>query len=1155
MIKKLLIASSLLYGVQLKSQALVNKLSETITGQTDTVPLAPILKTANSSYVVSANQKVNSTQNDFKTTWLNGNIATVAQQLYNASTKKAFTTVTTSDALGNVYVAGSTYINGANGQDLTVMKYNSAGVQQWVKHYNGPGNNYDIASGIVVDNAGNVYVTGASVGLFFALVDYVTLKFNSGGTQQWATRYNFSNGIDIPAGITLDNTGNVIVSGSSSSSSINNNWDFATVKYNSTTGVQMQVQRQANTGNAQDKLIAQTKDNSGNIYTTGITSSNGINFDVQTIKYDQNMNLIWTQTFDGYGNFDQGTDIAVDNSGNVIITGYATRTNLSKELLVLSYSPTGALNWKSLKQPQFNSSNAEGIKVKIKNNNEIFIGGNFTIAGNQDIAILRFDNLGIQNLEKTYNGASNLKDQLLDILIDGNFIIVSGTTNNGTIDQNTTIRYEYKDFSATVATTTLGINYEANKIIIYFNKPSLKMNVINNRDFLFGRLSDFVQDSTCNKINTLINSNLKCQNFSTRKIFYDLTEADSLSLSRQGDYVKIPPFYGALIIETPSIFNVEFASDTLYSIKPDINYAVLNRLYPFTFTPNDPRYVSNFQSSLASTTTFPNADINCTAAWNFTKGQPYIKVGIYDTGVNYNNTDLSGVVAGGYDYYNNIGINGVDNTGHGTSCAGIIGAKTNNNIGVAGIAGGDIATSQSGVSIYDMKIATQNTLFVSNQTIGQAIIAGANSNGLALNVMNNSYGDDVNTNDRFLIDGINFANRNGVLFCAASGNSGLNSLAMPAGLKEQTILSVGSTGNNGHFQNPSNGDPYTPNHGNGLDMVAPGTSLLIYTTKSGVNFYGNFNGTSAATPHAAGAGALLMSYLNQPTPNWNNLTHEDCESILKKSCTDLSGFYGETVGYDQLTGHGRINAGNALSLIETPKYKIRHIDQSHFVSSSSKQVNTVVSNQQKYFEGDGVIATGNYIVDIFETITTLNYSIGANEQVLGSWPLYKASTGTSYYNPVITTTEPWYCEVISANNSQAILRTYTCLIKYNLLAQLINYTYPMNANNVNSAFSLYTYDPTAIGVKENQIEISTFNIYPNPSNGNFTIGLHSNSSSNSNLIVTDIVGTTVLANNNLKIQEGANTFNLSLNNLKSGIYFVTLNNSNTKSITKKIIIK
>lgn len=465
--------------------ALVNKISETITGQTDTVPLAPILKVAN-SYVVSANQKVSTTQNDFKTTCLNGNVVTVWSQLYNASNKKAFTTATTKDAAGNIYIAGSTYMSGLNGQDLTVIKRSSTGQLLWVKHYNGPGNSYDIAAGIVVDNSGNVYVTGASIGFLFALVDYVTIKINSTGIQQWATRYNYSNGIDIPTGITLDNSGNVIVSGSSSSSSTNNNWDFATVKYNSSTGVQMQVQRQVNAGNAQDKLIAQTKDANGNIYTTGITSSNGTNFDVQTIKYDQNMNLIWIQTFDGYGNLDQGSDIAVDNLGNVIVTGFTTRPNLSKELLVLSYSTSGSLIWKSQTQPKFDNSDAEGIKIDIKNNSEIFIGGNQTINNNTDMSIKRYNNFGQITLDRGYNGVANLKDQLLDMLVDGNYIIVSGKTNNGTIDQNVTIKYEYKNTFQGVASLAGGVKYVQDELIVRFAKQALKMPKINDKEFKFG---------------------------------------------------------------------------------------------------------------------------------------------------------------------------------------------------------------------------------------------------------------------------------------------------------------------------------------------------------------------------------------------------------------------------------------------------------------------------------------------------------------------------------------------------------------------------------------------------------------------------------------------------------------------------------------------
>lgn len=171
----------------------------------------------------------------------------------------------------------------------------------------------------------------------------------------------------------------------------------------------MLVKKQVNTGNAQDKVLAQTKDASGNIYVTGITSANGINYDVQTIKYDQNLNVLWVQIFDGYGNFDQGNDIAIDNNGNVLVTGYTTKSNLYKELLVLSYSPSGLLNWKAEKQPIPDQSNAEGVKIRIKSTNEIFIGANY-FSSNKDIAILRYNNLGENTLEKVYNGIFNLND-------------------------------------------------------------------------------------------------------------------------------------------------------------------------------------------------------------------------------------------------------------------------------------------------------------------------------------------------------------------------------------------------------------------------------------------------------------------------------------------------------------------------------------------------------------------------------------------------------------------------------------------------------------------------------------------------------------------------------------------------------------------------
>ena len=79
------------------------------------------------------------------------------------------------DNSGNVYVTGNS-IGTGTGQDCATIKYNDLGVQQWVRRYNGPGNDDDAAHSIAVDVSGNVYVTGWSLGSGTDL-DYATIKY------------------------------------------------------------------------------------------------------------------------------------------------------------------------------------------------------------------------------------------------------------------------------------------------------------------------------------------------------------------------------------------------------------------------------------------------------------------------------------------------------------------------------------------------------------------------------------------------------------------------------------------------------------------------------------------------------------------------------------------------------------------------------------------------------------------------------------------------------------------------------------------------------------------------------------------------------------------------------------------------------------------
>jgi Beta-propeller repeat len=111
-------------------------------------------------------------------------------------------------------------------------KYDSIGQEQWVEHYDGPANGDDSPSGIALDSSGNVYVTGASTGVN-ASSDYATVKYNPAGLRQWIARYDNpeTHNDDFAKAITVDSSNNVYVTGAS--------WvlgggdDYATIEYDS----------------------------------------------------------------------------------------------------------------------------------------------------------------------------------------------------------------------------------------------------------------------------------------------------------------------------------------------------------------------------------------------------------------------------------------------------------------------------------------------------------------------------------------------------------------------------------------------------------------------------------------------------------------------------------------------------------------------------------------------------------------------------------------------------------------------------------------------------------------------------------------------------------------------------------------------------------
>ena len=247
------------------------------------------------------------------------------------------------DGSGNVYITGRSSGAGT-GSDYATIKYNSAGQQRWVARYNGPVNGDDETYAIAIDSSGNVYVTGRSAGAGTA-DDYLTIKYNSAGQEQWVARYNgpaTENYTDQAYAIAVDGSGNIYVTGTSFGA---NEYDYATIKYNAD-GQEQWVARYNGPGNGGEDAYAIAIDSSGNVYVTGTSIGSGTEADYATIKYDSAGQQQWVARYNGPGNGrDKAYAIAMDGSGNVYVTGESFAAGAEYDYAIIKYDSAGQEQW------------------------------------------------------------------------------------------------------------------------------------------------------------------------------------------------------------------------------------------------------------------------------------------------------------------------------------------------------------------------------------------------------------------------------------------------------------------------------------------------------------------------------------------------------------------------------------------------------------------------------------------------------------------------------------------------------------------------------------------------------------------------------------------------------------------------------------------
>jgi uncharacterized delta-60 repeat protein len=311
------------------------------------------------------------------------------------------------DGSGNIYVTG-TSLGSGTGQDYATIKYNSSGTQQWALRYNGPGGNNDTAYAVAVDGSANVYVTGTSLGAGTSM-DYATIKYNSGGMQQWVARYNGPASIDDTAySISVDSSGNVYVTGSSGGSGTGQ--DYATIKYNSS-GTQQWAARYNGPGGNTDSAYAIAVDASGNVYVTGTSLGSGTGQDYATVKYNSSGSQQWVSRYNGPGgNNDAAYAIAVDGSSNVYITGSSLGSGTGDDYATIKYNSSGAQQWVSrYNGPVSGNDGADSLMIDASAN--VYVAGGSLGAGSgNDFATVKYTSAGSQSWVSRYNGPANGDD-------------------------------------------------------------------------------------------------------------------------------------------------------------------------------------------------------------------------------------------------------------------------------------------------------------------------------------------------------------------------------------------------------------------------------------------------------------------------------------------------------------------------------------------------------------------------------------------------------------------------------------------------------------------------------------------------------------------------------------------------------------------------
>jgi thermitase len=292
---------------------------------------------------------------------------------------------------------------------------------------------------------------------------------------------------------------------------------------------------------------------------------------------------------------------------------------------------------------------------------------------------------------------------------------------------------------------------------------------------------------------------------------------------------------------------------------PFIEFAEPNYIYRTTWKTSDPLWGEQWAV----------AKIKAASGWGLQTGDAKIVIAILDTGVDLDHPDLAKKIVAGYD-----AVDGDDDPDdvaeHGTHCAGIAAAQTNNGAGIAGVC--------PNCRIMPVRVLSPDGGSASDVAKG---IIWATDHGAK--VISMSLGGLYESTAQS--DAIDYAWDKGVVIVAAAGNDGATDAHYPA--YHEKCIAVGATERDDARSDYSD-------YGDWVDVAAPGT-FITSTVPGG---YAQMSGTSMATPHVAGLAGLVWSAMGA------SATNAQVRAAIENGCEPIGGW----------VHYGRINVRRSLEI-------------------------------------------------------------------------------------------------------------------------------------------------------------------------------------------------------------------------------------------------